>query len=226
MALVFYNTLTRKKEAFSPLKPGTVTMYNCGPTVYDYAHIGNFRSYLFADLLRRFLEWKDFKVKQVMNITDVDDKTIKGSQKAGVPLAQFTGAYEKAFFEDMSTLNITKASVYPRATDHIPEMVELIKKLLQGGHAYKAEDGIYYRISSFFPYGQLAALDLRGLKSGARVAVDEYDKEAASDFALWKFWTPLDGPVFWETELGKGRPGWHIECSAMGMKQLGEEIDI
>ncbi len=226
MALALYNTLTRKKEEFRPLKPGTVTMYNCGPTVYDYAHIGNFRSYVFADLLRRFLEWKGLRVKQVMNITDVDDKTIKGAQKAGVPLKEYTMQFEKSFFEDMERLNIKKAHIHPRATEHIPEMVALIQKLLERRAAYKAEDGIYYRISSFFPYGTLARLDVKGLKAGARVAVDEYEKETASDFALWKFWTPLDGPVVWETELGKGRPGWHIECSAMGMKHLGEQIDI
>ncbi|MEM5812143.1 MAG: cysteine--tRNA ligase [Candidatus Aenigmatarchaeota archaeon] len=226
MEIKFYNTLTKKKEVFSPLKRGVVGIYNCGPTVYDFAHIGNFRSYVFADLLRRYLEWKGFNVKQVMNITDVDDKTIRNSRKEGISLKEFTERYEKAFFEDIKSLNIKPATIYPRATEHIKEMVSLVKKLEERGYAYKGKDGIYYKISRFKDYGKLSGTSLKGLKAGARVRQDEYDKSSASDFALWKFWNEEDGNVFWETELGKGRPGWHIECSAMSMKYLGETFDI
>ncbi|MCX6814218.1 MAG: cysteine--tRNA ligase [Candidatus Aenigmarchaeota archaeon] len=226
MPIKFYSTMTRKKEVFRPIKEGQVGMYNCGPTVYDYAHIGNFRSYVFADLLRRYFEWKGFKVKQVMNLTDVDDKIIKKSAKEGIPSSKLTERYEKAFFEDIKSLNITPATLYPRATEHIKEMVSIVQALERKGYAYKGEDGIYYKISKFKGYGKLSGTDLKGLKAGARVRQDEYDKTAASDFALWKFWNREDGNVFWETELGKGRPGWHIECSAMSMKYLGETFDI
>jgi cysteinyl-tRNA synthetase len=226
MPIKLYNTLTRKKEAFKPLKEGHVGIYNCGPTVYSYAHIGNFRSYVFADLLRRYLEWKGLRVKQVMNLTDVDDKTIRNSRKEGLPLKEFTEKYSKAFFEDLKTLNIKSASLYPKATEHIKEMVSLVKRLESKGYAYKGQDGIYYSIRNFKDYGKLSGTSLEGLKAGARVKQDEYDKAKASDFALWKFWDNEDGDVFWETELGKGRPGWHIECSAMSMKYLGETFDI
>jgi cysteinyl-tRNA synthetase len=226
MPIRFYNTLTRKKEAFKPIKEGHVGIYDCGPTVYDYAHIGNFRSYVFADLLRRYLEWKGFKVKQVMNITDVDDKTIRNSRKEGVPLSQFTERYAKAFFEDLKALNILPATLYPKATEHIREMVSLVQALEKKGLAYKGTDGIYYDIQKFRGYGKLSGTSLEGLKAGARVRQDEYDKAKASDFALWKFWDREDGDVFWETGLGKGRPGWHIECSAMSMKYLGSTFDI
>lgn len=226
MPIIFYNTLSKSKEAFKPLKEGHVNMYNCGPTVYNYAHIGNFRSYVFADLLRRYLEWKGLKVKQVMNLTDVDDKTIKGSRKEGVPLREFTERYAKAFFEDLKSLNILPATLYPKATEHIKEMVGIVKALLEKGYAYKGEDGIYFSIRKFKPYGKLSGTSLEGLKAGARVSQDEYDKEKASDFALWKFWSKEDGGVFWETELGKGRPGWHIECTAMSTKYLGSTFDI
>ncbi len=226
MAINLYNTLTKKKEAFKPIKGKEVGMYNCGPTVYSYAHIGNFRSYVFADLLRRYLEWKGFHVKQVMNLTDVDDKTIKGSIKEGVSLREFTERYSKAFFDDIKTLNIKPASLYPKATEHIKEMVALIQSLEKKGYAYKGQDGIYYSIQKFGDYGKLSGTSLEGLKSGARVKQDEYDKAKASDFALWKFWSKEDGDVSWETELGRGRPGWHIECSAMSMKYLGHTFDI
>ncbi|MCW3996405.1 MAG: cysteine--tRNA ligase [Candidatus Bathyarchaeota archaeon] len=223
----FFNTLTRRKEEFKPLEDGKVRMYTCGPTVYDFAHIGNFRAFLFEDLLKRWLIQRGFKVTHVMNITDIDDKTIKGSQKQGIPLRQFTGFYVKAFFEDINALNIQPADVYPKATEHIPEMVALIKTLLAKGIAYKGEDGsIYYAVSKFPEYGKLSKIKVDELKAGARVSQDEYAKEEAQDFALWKAWTPEDGDVFWETELGKGRPGWHIECSAMSMKYLGETFDI
>jgi len=215
------------KEVFKPLEPGKVKMYTCGPTVYDYAHIGNFRAFLFEDLLKRWLVYRGFKVTHVMNLTDVDDKTIKGSQKEQVPLKQYTDFYVKAFFEDIKALNIEPADVYPRATEHIPEMVALIKTLMAKGYAYRGEDGsIYYAICKFPDYGKLSKIKLAELKVGARVSQDEYAKEEAQDFALWKAWTPEDGDVFWETELGRGRPGWHIECSAMSMKYLGETFDI
>jgi cysteinyl-tRNA synthetase len=226
MPVKFYNTLTKKKEIFKPLKEGHVGMYNCGPTVYSYAHIGNFRSYVFADLLRRYLEWKGLKVKQVMNLTDVDDKTIRNSQKEKVPLREFTEKYEKIFFEDLKSLNIKPATLYPKATEHIKEMVAIVKDLLEKGYAYKGDDGIYFSIRKFKGYGKLSGTSLEGLKAGARVSQDEYDKERASDFALWKFWSKEDGDVFWETGIGKGRPGWHIECTAMSTKYLGQTFDV
>jgi cysteinyl-tRNA synthetase len=226
-SICFFNTLTRKKEVFKPLEADEVKMYTCGPTVYDFAHIGNFRAFLFEDLLKRWLVSRGFKVMHVMNLTDVDDKTIKGSQKQQVPLRQFTDFYVEAFFEDIKVLNIQPADVYPKATDHIPEMVALIKTLMAKGYAYRGEDGsIYYAISKFPDYGKLSKIKTAELKAGARVSQDEYAKEEAQDFALWKTWTPEDGDVYWETELGKGRPGWHIECSAMSMKYLGETFDI
>jgi cysteinyl-tRNA synthetase len=222
-----FNTLTRKKERFVPIEKGKVKMYTCGPTVYDFGHIGNFRAFIFEDLLRRWLEYRGLEVTQVMNLTDVDDKTIKASRKQGVPLGEITERYIKAFFEDVATLNTEKAEYYPRATEHIPEMVALIKKLIDKGYAYRGQDGsIYYDISKFKEYGKLAKIKVEDLKPGARVNVDEYAKEEASDFALWKAWDETDGNVFWETEIGKGRPGWHIECSAMSMKYLGETLDI
>lgn len=223
----FFNTLTRKKERFVPIEKGKAKMYTCGPTVYDFAHIGNFRAFLFEDLLRRWLEYRGFQVTQIMNLTDVDDRTIAASRKFGVPLKEYTEKYIKAFFKDITALNIEKAEHYPRATEHIPEMVALIKKLMDKGYAYKGEDGsIYYDISKFEDYGKLAKIKIEELIPGARVKVDDYAKEEAHDFALWKAWDEQDGDVFWETELGKGRPGWHIECSAMSMKYLGETFDI
>jgi cysteinyl-tRNA synthetase len=225
--IFFFNTLTRRKERFVPLEEGKVRIYTCGPTVYDFAHIGNFRTFVFQDLLRRWLEYRGFKAIQVMNITDVDDKTIKGARKRQIPLRQYTDYYMKAFFEDIDALNLERAEYYPRATDHIPEMVELIKRLMEKGYAYRGEDdSIYYDISKFKDYGKLSKLKVEELKPGARVKVDEYGKEEARDFALWKAWDEEDGDVFWETEIGKGRPGWHIECSTMAMKYLGETIDI
>jgi len=223
----FFNTLTRQKEKFAPIAKGKVKMYTCGPTVYDYAHIGNFRAFLFEDLLKRWLEYRGYRVTHVMNLTDVDDKTIKGSQKQHVPLEQYTKHYANAFFEDIKALNIKPATYYPKATDHIPEMVAIVKRLIKKGYAYKGQDGsIYYAISKFKNYGELSHIKVAELKAGARVKTDEYTKEEAQDFALWKAWTPEDGDVFWETEFGKGRPGWHIECTAMSMKYLGETFDI
>ncbi|MFH1663577.1 MAG: cysteine--tRNA ligase [archaeon] len=225
--LKLYNSLTKKKQAFKPLKAKEVKMYTCGPTVYDFAHIGNFRAYVFEDLLRRYLKFKGFKVVQVMNLTDVDDKTIKGAGDAGISLNDFTQKFKQAFFEDIKTLNIEKAEFYPEATKTIPEMVELIQKLLKKGFAYKGEDNsIYFSIKKFKNYGKLSGFKIKELKSGARVSQDEYEKENARDFALWKAFDEKDKNVFWETSLGKGRPGWHIECSAMSMKYLGESFDI
>ncbi|MGQ9565294.1 MAG: cysteine--tRNA ligase [Candidatus Bathyarchaeales archaeon] len=225
--LRFFNTLTRKKMRFVPIERGKVKMYTCGPTVYDFAHIGNFRTYVFQDILRRWLEYRGYKVIQVMNLTDVDDRTINASRQQGIPLNQHTQRYIDAFFDHIQRLNIQKAEYYPRATQHIPEMVALVKKLLEKGYAYKAEDGsIYYNIRKFKGYGKLSKVKLKQLKIGARVKVDSYEKEQAWDFALWKAWNQNDGDVYWETEIGKGRPGWHLECSVMSMKYLGETIDI
>ena len=225
--LILYNTLTRKKDPFVPIKKSQVGMYSCGPTVYNYPHIGNYRAYLTADFLKRILQYNGFKVKQVMNITDVDDKTIRDSQKENISLKKFTDRYTKIFLDEIKTLNIEKPEKIPKATQHIKEMVALIKKLLNKKVAYKGEDGsIYYSISKFKPYGALANIKFKGLKAGARVKQDEYTKETASDFALWKSWDESDGPVFWKTEIGKGRPGWHIECSAMSTKYLGAQFDI
>ncbi|MDQ7824109.1 MAG: cysteine--tRNA ligase [Candidatus Eremiobacteraeota bacterium] len=227
MALFFYNTLTRTKEEFIPLIAGTAKIYTCGPTVYDYAHIGNFRAYCVEDLLRRILQYKGCKVTQVMNITDIDDKIIKACIREKTTLRDFTEEYVKAFFEDIEALNIERAERYPRATDHIPEMVAIISALTEKGVAYKGEDGsFYFSLSQFSDYGKLARLNFEELKVGVRIKHDEYDKERVSDFALWKSWDEKDGEIFWDTELGRGRPGWHIECTAMSMKYLGEQFDI
>jgi cysteinyl-tRNA synthetase len=226
MALRFFNTLTRTKEEFYTVHPGEVRMYTCGPTVYDFAHIGNFRAYVFGDILRRYLEYKGYRIKYVMNITDVDDKTIKGSQEEGIALGEYTKRYKEAFFEDVKSLNILPADIYSEATTHIEDMVSLVKTILSKGHAYINEGSTYYRIASFSNYGNLSHMDMSGLKADAREIKDEYEKEQVSDFALWKGWNEKDGPVFWETEVGKGRPGWHIECSAMSMKYLGKHFDI
>jgi cysteinyl-tRNA synthetase len=222
-----YNSLTRAVEPIEPMDGRTVRMYTCGPTVYNFAHIGNFRAYVFEDLLRRTLKWRGFQVVQVMNLTDVDDKTIRGAREKGVSLDDFTRPFKDAFFADLRTLNIEPAEHYPAATGHVPEMIELIAKLLERGVAYRSDDGsIYFSIERFPAYGALAHLDREGLRSGARVAQDEYEKENAADFALWKAWTPEDGAVAWDSPWGRGRPGWHIECSAMGMKYLGESFDL
>jgi len=223
----FYNTLTRKKQTFRPIEPGTVKMYSCGPTVYNFAHIGNLRSFIFVDLLRRFLKYEGFKVLHVMNITDVDDKTIRDSKKEGLSLKEFTEKYTIYFLEDISALNIQRPDIMPKATEHIPDMIALIKKLDENGYVYKSDDNsVYYKISKFKDYGKFAQIKVKDLKAGARVSQDEYSKEEAQDFALWKAWNPEDGDTFWKTEYGKGRPGWHIECSAMSMKYLGETFDM
>jgi cysteinyl-tRNA synthetase len=223
--LKLYNTLTRKKENFKEIEKGKVGFYSCGPTVYNYCHIGNLRFFLIADLLKRILIFDGFKVKHVMNITDVDDKTIKGAIKEKTNLKKFTEKYEKIFLNDIKELNIVKPDVMPRATEHIKEIVSLIKKLIDKGYAYKAEDGIYFSVSKFKDYGKLAGLHKIKVQKN-RVKNDEYDKENLRDFALWKFYSDEDGDVFWNTEIGKGRPGWHIECSAMSTRYLGETFDI
>lgn len=226
MTLRLMNTLGRRIQKFVPLGKRTVRMYTCGPTVWDYAHIGNFRTYVFQDVLRRYLKQKGYRVVQVTNITDVDDKTIRQSRAAGLPLGEYTNKYEEAYFEDIAALNIEKAEHYPRATEHIDEMVALVKRLMLKGVAYQAEGSVYFDVSKFKGYGRLSGVQLDELRSGARVDSDEYGKDEARDFVLWKAWRPEDGEVFWETAVGKGRPGWHIECSAMSMKYLGATLDI
>lgn len=227
MAIYFFNTLSRKKELFVPIEEGIVRMYTCGPTVYNFAHIGNFRAYVFEDLLRRYLKYAGYKVVQVMNLTDVDDKTIRGARELGITLGEYTQKYKEAFFEDIDTLNIERAEYYPAATEHIDEMIKLIDILLKKGYAYQSEDGsIYFSITKFKDYGKLSHLDLSSLKAGARVSYDEYQKDNLGDFALWKAWHEDDGDVWWDSPWGRGRPGWHIECSAMSMKYLGESFDI
>lgn len=235
MAIRFFNTMSRSLEEFHPLaevepgKPCPVGLYTCGPTVHDFAHIGNFRTYIFEDVLRRYLEFRGYQVTQVMNITDVDDKTIRKALNLRIPLAEITAPFIEAFFADLKSLNILPAQYYPRATEHVGRMVEMIRTLLAKGYAYRSEDGsIYYDISKFADYGHLAHIKVDDLKSGARVAQDEYDKDTASDFALWKAWDPSDGEVYWDEypDLGKGRPGWHIECSAMSTEYLGNSFDI
>lgn len=225
-----YNTLTRSLEAIKPRdEGGGLSLYTCGPTVYAHAHIGNFRAYVFEDLLQRHLRERGFSVRRVMNLTDVDDKTIRGAHVAGIALAEYTRPFKEAFFEDSKTLRLLPAEEYPAATDaeQIVRMITMIETLMERGHAYKAEDGsVYFRIASFPDYGKLARVDLENQRSGKRVASDEYDKEAVADFALWKAWVPEDGAVGWESPWGKGRPGWHIECSAMATGMLGENIDI
>lgn len=227
MELKFYNTLTRTSEVFKPVEEGKAGLYTCGPTVYNFAHIGNFRAYTFEDLLHRTLLYAGYKVKQVMNLTDVDDKTIRNSRAAGIPLRDFTAKYKQAFFEDIKTLNITPAAVYPAATDHIDEMIALIKVLMEKGIAYQSEDkSIYFSIEKFPEYGKLAHIDRDNQRAGVRIDADEYAKDSVADFALWKARDEADGDVWWPSPWGEGRPGWHIECSAMSMKYLGESFDL
>ena len=220
----FFNTLNGKLEPLKPITPGEIKLYTCGPTVYDYAHIGNFRAYIFEDLLKRFLAFMGYKVIHVMNITDVDDKTIKGANAEGVKLQEYTKKYTDAFFEDIKILNIAEADHYPQATEHIPDMVKMIKGLIQKGYAYKKDGSVYFSIAKFPDYGKLSKMDLKELRPGQRIESDEYEKESAQDFALWK--NKKEGEPFWETEVGSGRPGWHIECSVMSSKYLGETFDI
>ncbi|MFA6314765.1 MAG: cysteine--tRNA ligase [Candidatus Paceibacterota bacterium] len=227
MEIKIYNTSSRKIETFEPLKKGVVSMYHCGPTVYDTPHIGNYRTFIFYDLVRRLFEYNGYKIAQAMNITDVDDKTIKRSREEAVDLKTLTSKYEKMFLDGLDALNIKRPEHILRATEYVDEMIRIIGILLEKGVAYKTSDGIYLSIDKVPNYGALAHLDLsKSDQSQERIANDEYDKENPRDFALWKFKTPDDGPVSWQTPFGEGRPGWHIECSAMSMKVLGETIDI
>ena len=219
------NTLTGRLDALEPLEPGHVRMYTCGPTVYAPAHVGNFRSFLFADLLRRYLAWSGYRVTWVMNITDVDDKIIRDAGREGVPIGEFTARHADAFLADARQLRMSTPDVLPRATAHVPAMVDLVQRLLERGHAYRTEDGsIFFRIASWPAYGRLARLDPGQLRVGERVEADEYAKDDVRDFALWK--GPRDGEPRWETAVGPGRPGWHVECSAMSMAYLGPSFDI
>jgi cysteinyl-tRNA synthetase len=223
MAPLFFNTLSGKLEEFRPLEDDEVRMYACGPTVYDYGHIGNFRTFIFVDILRRYLK-QHYKLRHVINITDVDDKIIRNAAQAGVGIGEYTRKYTQAFLEDSATLNIEEPQIV-RATDHIQLMAEFIAKLVEKGYAYRTDDGSYYfRIAKFPEYGKLSKKDFSGIENGARVDVDEYDKDNARDFALWK--APKPGEASWDTVIGPGRPGWHIECSTMSMKYLGETFDI
>lgn len=230
MKLYLYNTESRFKEEVTPSEGNTIRMYTCGPTIYDFAHIGNFRTYVFEDLLRRTLKFFGMQVIQVMNVTDIDDKTIKGAIAQNISLKEFTEPYRLAFFEDLKVLNIESAEFYPAATDYIEEMIKIVSDLLQKGAAYRGTDGgIYYDIDKFPSYGRLSHLHLNELKAGAseRVENDEYDKENVADFALWKKYdASRDGKIFWESPFGPGRPGWHIECSAMALSILGKTVDI
>jgi cysteinyl-tRNA synthetase len=219
-----HNTLTNQLEPLEPLHPGEVRIYTCGPTVYDFAHIGNFRTFMFQDVLRRFLHARGLRVLQVMNLTDVDDRIIQNASAAGVSIREYTEKYIQAFLEDMDALHLEKPEEIVRATDHIEDMVTLIDRLQKKGMTYTSDGSIYFRIAMFPDYGKLSKIDLAGMKAGARVDTDRYEKDDARDFALWK--APKPGEHFWETRIGPGRPGWHIECSAMSMKYLGDTLDI
>lgn len=233
MGLKLFNTLTRSVQDFAPLDPSgkRVGMYCCGPTVYDFAHIGNWRTFVFADLVRRYLEFRGYEVKHVMNITDVEDKIIRRVRETRTPLREFTGQYEAAFLDDLKALGCHPPHLTPRATEHIPEIIAIIKKLMARGIAYQAADGsVYFSIEKYrgcgCAYGRLVKLNFDEMRTGERVATDEYEKESVADFALWKARVPEDGEVFWPSPWGEGRPGWHIECSAMSMKMLGESFDL
>jgi len=219
-----FNTLSKKKEKFNPINGKTVSMYTCGPTVYNYVHIGNLRTFIFYDILKRAFELEGYTVQHVMNLTDVDDKTIKGSQETGTSLEDYTTVYTNYFMEDLKRLNIKDNIKFPKATENIDEMQSIINELLKKGYAYEADDGIYYDVSKFNDYGKLSGMTVNGKYS--RIKNDDYDKENAADFALWKYWTENDGKVYWKGKLKKGRPGWHIECSAMSLKYLGKTIDV
>ena len=224
MPLRLYNTMSSQVEEFQPLRGNEVRMYACGPTVYDYGHIGNFRTFVAVDLLQRFFRQSGYKVQYVMNITDVDDKIIRNSARDGVTVQQYTAKYEKAFIEDSAMINIEQPKLV-RATEHIAEMGDFVAKLAQKDTAYRTDDGSYYfRISKFPQYGKLSKKDFKGMLDGARVDVDEYDKDSARDFALWK--GPKQGEASWQTSIGPGRPGWHLECSVMSMQELGESFDL
>ncbi len=225
MAVKLFNTLSKTKEVFVPLVPREVKLYSCGPTVYNYAHIGNFRAFVFSDTVRRTFEYLGYEVMQVMNITDVDDKTIRGAKTAGIPLKEFTTKYENIWRSELAQLGVLPPHQTPRASGYIEEMIEMIKTLLEKGLAYPADDGVYFDIAKSEDYGQLADLKLDS-HTQSRINNDEYDKNNPQDFALWKFWKEDDGEVEWDAPFGAGRPGWHIECSAMSTALLGEQLDI
>lgn len=220
----FHNTLTGRTEPFVPLAPGEVSIYTCGPTVYDFAHIGNFRTFVFQDILRRYLESRGFRINQVMNLTDVDDRIIQKAAAAGLSIREYTEKYIQGFLDDRRALNLEPPEHLARATEHIDDMVRLIQRLTEKGFTYTSEGSTYFRIAKFPDYGKLSKIDVAGMQAGARVDVDRYDKDNARDFALWK--APKPGEHFWESAIGPGRPGWHIECSAMAMKYLGDTLDI
>ena len=228
MTLRLHNTLTGTKDAFEPLDDSHVRMYTCGPTVWNFAHIGNLRAFLFYDVLRRHLQVAGFRVTHVMNITDIDDRILDQAMHAGTTIAEFTSPFAEAFFEDMKALRAQPAEQYPRATEHIDEMIRMISTLLERGNAYIADGDVYFRIASFPRYGKLSHLDREGLRAGVRVSADKYDKESVSDFALWKKSQPADQEIgaAWDAPFGTGRPGWHIECSAMSKRYLGDTLDI
>jgi len=228
VTLRLHNTLTGNKEEFEPLEKDHVRMYTCGPTVWNFAHVGNLRAFLFYDLVRRHLRVSGFRVTHVMNLTDIDDRILDQAMHAGSTIAEYVAPYAAAFFQDMATLRAERAEHYPRATEHIPEMIEMISTLIEHGNAYVADGDVYFRIASFPNYGALSHLDRAGLKPGARVATDKYDKESVSDFALWKKAQPGDEKLgaAWDAPFGRGRPGWHIECSAMSKRYLGDTLDI
>ena len=227
MSIKFYNTLTKKKDEFQPITKGEVKLYTCGPTVYDTAHIGNFRTFIFEDLLKRFLLLKGFKVTHVMNLTDVDDKTISRCNKDNISINDLTEKYINLFFKDIQTLKIIPADHYPKATDHVTEMIKMIEKLLNNGYAYKSNDNsIYFKIDKFDEYGKLTNLNFTEQIKTQRIAFDDYSKDNPQDFVLWKAWKLDDGEIYWNSPWGKGRPGWHIECSAMSTKYLGNNFDI
>ena len=227
MSTRFYNTINRKKVEFEPITPGTVKLYTCGPTVYDTAHIGNFRTFLFEDLLKRFLVFKGYEVYHVMNITDVDDKTIKRAITEEITINELTLKYTEEFMNDIKSLKILPADKYPRATDHIEEMIKMIQTLEENGYAYETEDhSVYFRLDAYDSYGQLTQIDLNQQRANERIINDEYSKDNPQDFALWKARDDDDGKIYWESPWGRGRPGWHIECSAMSIKYLGNHFDI
>ena len=228
MALKIYNTLSKKKEIFKPIKKGQVGIYSCGPTVYNFAHIGNFRNYIFVDILKQYLKYKGFKIKHVMNLTDIDDKTIRDSVKENLTLKKFTEKYTESFFEDIKKLNIEKADIYPKATDHVKEMIDFVKVLMKKGFAYEKAGSVYFDIAKFKDYGKLSKVDLSQNKAGARVDMDEYEKENPSDFNLLKKSKEdeIKRGICYQSPYGKVRPGWHLECSIMSMKYLGNTFDI